>query len=63
VNAGVQFRYVVFAIQSAVLQGVDPEKAILDAAKAMNDDMARRKVEYKRFLDEFDRQNAKPLKQ
>lgn len=63
VNAGVQFRYVVFAIQNAVLQGVDPEKAILDAAKAMNDDMARRKVEYKRFLDEFDRQNAKPLKQ
>lgn len=60
VNSMVQYRYVVFAIQYAVLQNVNPKEAILQAAEAMNDDMARRRAEYQRFLIEFDRQNAKP---
>ncbi|MFA6694842.1 MAG: extracellular solute-binding protein, partial [Bacillota bacterium] len=63
VNAGVQFRYIVLAIQSSILQHEDSRKAILNAAEAMNSDMARRKVEYKRFLDEFDKKNAQLKKQ
>ncbi|MFY9450592.1 MAG: hypothetical protein WAQ09_02490 [Bacillota bacterium] len=55
----VQYRYIVFAIQKAVVQNADPREAILEAARDMNADMARRKVEYQRFLAEFDKNNAR----
>ncbi|HQD78865.1 MAG TPA: hypothetical protein PL057_08565, partial [Bacillota bacterium] len=59
INSMVQYRYIVFAIQKAVVQNADPREAILEAARDMNADMARRKVEYQRFLAEFDKNNAR----
>jgi len=41
------------------VQNADPREAILEAARDMNADMARRKVEYQRFLAEFDKNNAR----
>lgn len=53
VNALVQYRYVHIAIQKSILQKENPREAILEAAKEMNSEMARRKKEYNRFLTEL----------
>ncbi|HPT60596.1 MAG TPA: extracellular solute-binding protein [Bacillota bacterium] len=51
VNALVQYRFVTLAIQKCVTQGADPREEILKAAEDMNEEMARRKREYSRFLE------------
>ena len=51
VNALVQYRFVTLALQKCVTQKADPNEVILEAAKSMNSEMARRKKEYSRFLE------------
>lgn len=53
INVAVLYRYVKFAVDKSVLNGVDPEVAILDAAKEMNEDMGKRRKEYTRYLQEL----------
>lgn len=50
INVAVLYRFVKFAVDKSVLQNVDPKTAILEAAKDMNNEMARRKKEYSRFI-------------
>lgn len=50
INVNVLYRYVTFAIDKSVLQNVDPKEAVLEAAKEMNEEMARRQREYSRLL-------------
>ncbi|HHY19474.1 MAG TPA: hypothetical protein GX522_06210 [Firmicutes bacterium] len=50
INVAVLYRYVKFAVDKSILQNADPKEAILEAAKEMNDEMARRKKEYSRLL-------------
>lgn len=51
VNALVQYRFVVLALQKCVTQNADPKATVLEAAKEMNNEMTRRKKEYSRFLE------------
>jgi len=53
INVNVLYRYVTFAIDKSVLQDVSPKEAILEAAKDMNEEMARRQREYSRLLDQL----------
>ncbi|MFY9451944.1 MAG: extracellular solute-binding protein, partial [Bacillota bacterium] len=52
-TAGVLYRFVNFAIQSCIQTGADPAEEAKKAAEEMNREMDRRKVEYKRFLDQL----------
>lgn len=52
-TANVLYRFVEFAVQSCIQQGANPEDEARDAAKEMNQEMDRRKIEYKRFLDQL----------
>ncbi len=54
INVAVLYRYVKFAVDKSVLQDMDPKEAILEAAKEMNAEMARRKKEYSRLLANLD---------
>ncbi len=50
INVAVLYRYIQFAVDKCILKDVDAKEAILEAAKDMNNEMARRKKEYSRFL-------------
>ncbi|HHY20113.1 MAG TPA: extracellular solute-binding protein [Firmicutes bacterium] len=56
-TANVLYRFVDFAIQACVQQGNNPEAEARKAASEMNKEMARRKIEYKRFLDKLAKEN------
>lgn len=56
-TSSVLYRFVDFAIQSCLQQGKDPETEAKNAATEMNKEMSRRKVEYKRFLDQMSKEN------
>ncbi|MFA6694870.1 MAG: hypothetical protein WCS44_08595, partial [Bacillota bacterium] len=43
-------RYLQFAAQEAILQGVDPETAIRKAAREHNAEIQKKEVEYSRFI-------------
>lgn len=58
-TSGVLYRFVDFAIQKCIQQGVSPLAAAKEAASQMNDEMDRRKIEYKRFLDQLAKVKAK----
>lgn len=52
-TASVLHRYVNFAIQACLQQGADPREEAIKAAREMNREMDRRRLEYKRFLDQL----------
>jgi len=58
-TAGVLYRFVNFAIQSCIQLGSDPKAEAINAAQEMNKEMDRRKIEYKRFLDQLAKGNAR----
>lgn len=43
-------RYLQMAAQKVILQGIDPEKAIREAANEHNEEIRRKQVEYDRFI-------------
>jgi ABC-type glycerol-3-phosphate transport system substrate-binding protein len=47
-------RYINFAIQACIQQGADPKEEAIKAAKEMNKEMDRRRIEYSRFLDQLE---------
>lgn len=51
-------RFVAFAIQSCIQLGSDPEAEAKNAAIEMNKEMDRRKIEYKRFLDQLAKEST-----
>lgn len=59
VNALVQYRFVGLALQKTVMLKEDPKVAVLEAAKDMNEEMARRRKEYNRFLVELAKKDQK----
>lgn len=46
-------RYLQFAAQEAILQGVDPETAIRKYAQEHNSEIKRKQVEYKRYIEQL----------
>ncbi|MDD2430470.1 MAG: extracellular solute-binding protein [Firmicutes bacterium] len=50
---GVHYRFINFAIQSCLQLNSDPETEAIKSAVEMNKEMDRRKIEYKRFLDQL----------
>lgn len=56
-TAAVLNRFVHFAIHSCLQLGKDPESEARNAASEMNHEINKRKVEYKRFLDQLDKEN------
>lgn len=52
-TASVLHRYINFAIQACLQQGADPREEAIKAAQEMNKEMDRRRLEYKRFLDQL----------
>lgn len=57
-TAGVLYRFVNFAIQACLQQGADPVAEAKNAAEEMNREMGRRKIEYNRFLQQLEKENA-----
>jgi len=59
---GVHYRFINFAIQSCLQLNSDPETEAIKSAVEMNKEMDRRKIEYKRFLDQLHKWFTKQTK-
>ncbi len=58
-TSGVLYRFVEFAVQGCIQQDKNPEAEARNAAAEMNKEMSRRKIEYKRYLDQLAKEKAK----